>query len=84
MAKPAGKITGIDLIKWRKKNNLTREEAAIVLECDYTTVCRNEQKQQGFISKPIHQAVIRAVKEGAIRLDIQIEHAPNITIVRAP
>ena len=78
-----GRITGDNLIVWRKKNSLTREEAAIVLECDYTTVCRNEQRGSAFASVPIQRAVIRAVKEGTVSLDLCIEYAPEISIVGA-
>lgn len=78
-----GRITGDSLITWRKRNKLTREEAAIVLECDYTTVCRNEQRGTAFASIPIQRAVIRAVKAGIIPLELNIEYAPEISIVGA-
>ena len=59
------RTTGGGFRYWREAHGWTREEVAVMLEVNYSTICRAEQKDDVFITRRLQRKLDSVSRKGA-------------------
>jgi transcriptional regulator with XRE-family HTH domain len=59
------RTTGGGFRDWREAHGWTREEVAVMLEVNYSTICRAEQKEDVFITRRLQRKLDSISRRGA-------------------
>jgi transcriptional regulator with XRE-family HTH domain len=59
------RTTGEGFRDWRDIHGWTREEVAVMLEVNYSTICRAEQKEDVFITRRLQRKLDSISRRGA-------------------
>jgi len=78
------RTTGGGFRDWREAHGWTREEVAVMLEVNYSTVCRAEQKDEVFITRRLQRKLDSVSRKGAsVEILLTVKSLPEKVAVNA-